>query len=435
MRDTNRDSDQSDMDAGATGHDAIAYRPRPRPEWAREFIDVGRQIDARSVVPLDEASLLRCATDNTGLDDFGDDEWREPFRILLSDLEETANLNFFGRVMTRSDLLVHLEGRLRVVDWLKRHPAIEDEVIEAPVFIIGLPRSGTTIMQEILGADPNARAVQMWEAKFPVPPPAASDPRPDPRIAKAQGLVGLQDRITPEWATMHKVGAELPVECIEFTYSSFVSYAFSASFWVPNYTRYVAENDHAGAFAWHKKILQLLQSTGRPQHWLLKGPTHLPVLPALFDAYPDARLVLMLRDPVKSAASVVDVSGVLFRMRSDDLTLGKGFGRSIDGKPSYQTLQDMIDWMEDGTIPKERVHPLDYRAFFEDPGPALDHLYAELGLPLPESSRAAMLAYVANKPKDKFGKHDYEIGDARTIAAMREAFRPFQSYFGVESEI
>ena len=102
----------------------------------------------------------------------------------------------------------------------------------------------------------------------------------------------------------------------------------------------------------HLQYFKLLQSTGRPHHWLLKGPTHLPVLPALFDAYPDAKLALMLRDPVKSAASVVDVSGVLYYMRSDNTTLGKGFGRSIDGKQSYQTLQNMIDWMEDGVIPK-----------------------------------------------------------------------------------
>ena len=115
---------------------------------------------------------------------------------------------------------------------------------------------------------------------------------------------------------MHKVGAELPVECIEFTYSSFVSYAFSASFYVPNYTKYVAANDHRGAFAWHKKILQILQSTGAPQHWLLKGPTHLPVLPSLFETYPDAKLVLMLRDPVKFAASVVDGRSLSERRRS-----------------------------------------------------------------------------------------------------------------------
>ena len=414
---------------------AVVYRPRPRPAWAREFIDVGRQLDARGVVPLDEESLLRTATQNTGLSDFGDDDWVEPFRILLSDLEETADLHFFGRVMTRSDLLVHLEGRLQVVDWIKRHPEVEDEVIEEPVFIVGLPRSGTTIMQEILGADPDARTVRMWEAKFPCPPPAPDDPKPDPRIAKAEGLVGLQDRITPEWASMHKVGAELPVECIEWTYSSFVSYAFSASFFVPNYTKYVAQNDHAGAFAWHKKILQLLQSTGRPHHWLLKGPTHLPVLPALFDAYPDARLALMLRDPVKAAASVVDVSGVLFYMRSDNTGLGKGFGKSVDGKQTYQTLQDMIDWIEDGTIPREQIHPIEYLEFFADPNAALEKLYASMGFPLSARSKQAMLDYVANKPKDKFGKHEYELGEAEAIAEAREAFRPFQEYFGVRSEI
>ena len=414
---------------------AIVYQPKPRPDWALEFIDIGRQIDSKSVVPLDEDSLLRSACDNTGLSDFGDEDWREPFRILLKDLEETADLNFFGRVMTRSDLLIHLEGRLQVIDYFKRHPEVEDEVIEAPVFIIGLPRSGTTIMQEILGADPDARTVRMWEAKYPCPPPAPGDPKPDPRIAKAQGVVGLQDRITPEWATMHKVGAELPVECIEWTYSSFVSYAFSASFFVPNYTKYVASNDHASAFEWHKKILKLLQSTGRPHHWLLKGPTHLPVLPALFDAYPDAKLALMLRDPVKSAASVVDVSGVLYYMRSDNTSLGKGFGKSVDGKESYQTLEDMIAWMEDGTIPRDQIFPIDYLSFFADPDAALESLYGELGFPLSENSKQAMLDYIANKPKDKFGKHDYEIGDADTIRAMRAAFRPFQDYFGVASEV
>jgi len=415
--------------------DAVVYRPKPRPDWAIVFNDIGRKVDASGVVPLDEESLLHCARQNTGLDDFGDDDWQEPFRILLSDLEETADLNLFGRVMTRSDLLVHLEGRLRIIDWCKRHPAVEEEVVEAPVFIIGLPRSGTTIMQEILGADPDARTVKMWEAKFPIPPPAPGDATPDPRIEKAQGLVGLQNQITPEWATQHPVGAELPVECIEWTYASFVSYAFSASFHVPHYTQYVAANDHASAFAWHKRVLQVLQSTGRPHHWLLKGPTHLPVLPALFDTYPDAKLALMLRDPVKSAASVVDTSGVLFYMRSDNTTRAKGFGRSIDGKESYRTLQDMIDWMEDGTLPKGQIHAIDYPSFFAAPETALEELYRALGFSLSPRSKQPMLDYIASKPKDQHGRHEYELGDAATIAAARDAFRPFQEYFGVGSEV
>ena len=151
-------------------------------------------LDSRGIVPLDEDSLLAQAMRNTGLDDFGDDQWREPFRILLRSIEEEADLNLVGRIFTRSDMLIHLEGRLRITDWYKRHPEIEDEVIREPVFITGLPRSGTTIMQEVLGADPTSRVVRMWEAKYPVPPPAPGDPVPDPRIAKADAVTTFQDR-------------------------------------------------------------------------------------------------------------------------------------------------------------------------------------------------------------------------------------------------
>jgi hypothetical protein len=413
----------------------INYQPRPRPEWVRGVNDFGRAIDARSSVPLDEESLLRCATANTGLSDFGDEAWREPFRILLNDLEETADLNLAGRLMTRSDLLIHLEGRLRVVDWFKQHPEVAEEVVREPVFVVGLPRSGTTIMQEILGADPRARTVRMWEAKYPCPPPAPGDPIPDPRIAQADAVVGMQDKITPEWASMHKVGGDLPVECIEFMYSSFVSFAFSASFYVPNYTAYVAQADQSHAFAWHQKVLKLLQSTHRPGHWLLKGPTHLPFLPELFETYPDARLVLMLRDPVKATASVVDVSGTLFYMRSDNIGANKPRGGFVDGNSSAQTLQNVIDWMEDGTIPRDRIQAVSYLDFFADPGAQMEKLYKGLQIPLTAVAKQAMLDYIQEKPKEKFGKHEYETGDEELIAEEREKFRAFQTYFGVASEI
>jgi hypothetical protein len=225
------------------------------------------------------------------------------------------------------------------------------------------------------------------------------------------------------------------VECIEFTYSSFVSYAFSASFHVPNYTRWVAASDHRSAFAWHEKILKLLQSTGRPRHWLLKGPTHLPVLPALFERYPDARLVLMLRDPVKATASVVDVSGTLFYMRSDDTSLNKPHGQFIDGHPAVTALQRVIDWIEAGTIPGDRIQAVPYLEFFADPARGLEKLYAGLGLPLPDASRDAMLGYLAAKPKDKFGHHEYAVGSSDLIAGERTKWKAIQDYFGVKSEL
>ena len=411
------------------------WQPRPRPDWVRRLNEEGEVFDRGGVVPLDEDSLLAQAMRNTGLEDFGDEQWREPFQILLRSLEEEAELNLMGRLYTRQDLLIALEGRLRVTDWYARHPEVEDEEIVEPVFVTGLPRSGTTIMQEILGADPRHRTVKMWEAKYPVPPPAPGDPAPDPRIAQADALCTMQDRITPEWAAMHKVGGDLPVECIEFMYSSFISDAFSASFQVPTYSAWVAQADPAYSFWWHKRVLKLLQS-GRPtERWLLKGPTHIPFLPTLFDTYPDAKVVLMLRDPVKALASVVDVCGTLFWMRCDEPFSGDSYGHFLSADPVVTNLEQMIDWLEQGTIPRERVQPVRYLDFFADPAAGLGDLYAGIDIELTDEALRSMQAYLASKPKGKFGEHDYDLGGESIVAGEREKFRKFQDYFGVASEV
>ncbi len=412
-----------------------SWQPRPRPEWLRRVNEEGRCIDARGAVPLDEASLLRCAVQNTGLEDFGDEHWREPFRVLLRALEEEADLNLFGRIYTRADLLLHLEGRLWITDWYKRHPEVESEEIREPVFVTGLPRSGTTIMQEILAADPGSRAVPMWQAKFPVPPPSPSDPRPDPRIARTEALTTLQYRMTPEWEAMHQVGAELPVECIEFTYASFVSDAYSASIQVPSYSAYIAKCDQAYPFWWHKRVLKLLQSRWPTPRWLLKGPTHLPHLPQLFQAYPDAKIVLMLRDPVKALASVVDVCGTLFWMRSDHPYSGDSYGHFLSVDPVVANLERLIGWLEQGAIPRERVVPVRYLDFFADPASQLERMYRDLDLALTREGLAAMQRYIARKPKGRFGEHDYGTGREALIAAERAKFRRFQEHFGIASEV
>lgn len=420
---------------GTTSDRRAQWQPRPRPEWLRRVNEEGRCLDARGAVPLDEASLLRSAMQNTGLEDFGDEHWREPFRILLRALEQEAQLNLWGRVYTRADLLLHLEGRLQITDWYKRHPEVESERIHEPIFVTGLPRSGTTIMQEILGSDPGSRSVKMWEAKFPVPPPSPADPRPDPRIARADQITTLQNRMTPEWEAMHQVGGELPVECIEFTYSCFVSDAFSASIQVPSYSEQIAKSDQSYPFWWHKRVLKLLQSRWPTPRWLLKGPTHLPYLPQLFEAYPDAKIVLMLRDPVKALASVVDVCGTLFWMRSDHPYSGDSYGQFLCVDPVVANLERLIGWLESGAIPRERVVEVRYLEFFADPAAQLERIYRDLGIELSAAGQSAMQQYIARKPKGKFGEHDYGPGQEALISAERAKFRRFQDYFGIQSEL
>src|SRR5688572_15862394 len=135
------------------------YKVGARPEWVSRINEEGRILDARGVVPLDAGSLIDTACRNTGLSDFGDGPWREHLDVLLRAIEEEANLHFLGRMYTRSDMLLYLQNRLDVIDWYKRHPEIDEERIVEPVFVIGLGRSGTTILQEALAQDPQFRFV------------------------------------------------------------------------------------------------------------------------------------------------------------------------------------------------------------------------------------------------------------------------------------
>ena len=410
------------------------WTPRPRPEWVARVNEEGEILGSRALVPLDEASLLAQARANTGLSDFGADDWREPFRILLDAIEREANLNLIGRLFTRSDLLIHLEGRLRVTDWVARHPEVLAERVDAPVVIAGLARSGTTIFHETLAQDPQFRVVRMWEAKYPCPPPETASYESDPRIERAERVTTIQDRITPEWKSMHKVGGNLPVECIEFIYSSFRSEAFPASFQVPTYSAWLANADLRPAYAWHRLILQLLQSRHPARHWLLKGPTHVPALPLVVETYPDARIILLHRDPVKALASVVDVVGTLFWMRTDTPFAGDSFGGYLQTEPVAKSLERVIGWLDDGTLPDERVCHVRYLDFAREPRASLEGVYQKLGLELRGSAMDAMLGYLARKPKGVFGAHEYDPGPPAEIAAERARFHRYQERFGVPDE-
>jgi hypothetical protein len=185
------------------------YKHPPRPEWVTRINAEGRVLGT-GVVPLDSDSLLSTACANTGLNDFGDgdpdDHWRAHFEVLIAAIEKEAELNLLGRLLTRSDLLIYLQNRLEVTAWYKRHPEIAEEVIAQPVFIVGLPRSGTTILHEVLAQDKQFRFVKKWEALFPCPPPQENSYNSDSRIQRGHDLITIQNRISPEWKSMHDVG-------------------------------------------------------------------------------------------------------------------------------------------------------------------------------------------------------------------------------------
>jgi hypothetical protein len=395
----------------------------------------GEVLDRRNIVPLDAGSLIDAACKNTGLRDFGDDGWREHFEVLVRSIEAEANLHFLGRIYTRSDFLIYLESRLQVTDWYRRHPEIDAEVIVAPVFIIGLGRSGTTILHEALAQDEQFRYVNKWEALFPCPPPEERSYRTDPRIQRAHELITLQDRIAPEWKAKHAVAGDLPVECVEFTHACFASELYTASFQIPSYEAHLASCDFVDYYRWHKRLIKLLQWRYKRRHWLFKGANHLPYIPELLQVYPDARIISPQRDPIITVASIVSVLGTIYSFRTDTPFSSDTYEKWMRVDTTAAMLNRLVDWVEDGTLRRGNFASIRYQEFASDPLAALRDCYAALSLEFTPEAQQRIRRYLDAKPKAVYGAHTYEVGESEAIRQERQLLTRYQAYFGVPSEI
>jgi len=413
-----------------------AWVPEKRPEWLAEFNRLGALLDIRSIVPLDEDSLLGHARRNTGLDDFGDDNWRPHFRTLIRLIEDEAKLHFFGRILTRSDLLIYLEARLRIVDAYKQNPEIEDEIVKEPVFILGFGRSGTTILQDVMSQDPQFRSVRKWEALFPAPPPVAETYDTDPRIARAQNIADVVYAISPEWRRMHGWDGNQAVEDIEFTYPAFLSEVWPLAFQIPSFEAYFAKQDIGHHFAWHRKTLKFLQWKYKKPHWLLKNPTHLPRIPQLLEFYPDAKFIFTHRDPITSGDSMVNVMGAIYYWRTDDPWGGRVIDEWIYADQRAQMWDDVIGWIEKGIIRKGAYSNFHYHEFMQAPMASIEHAYSTLGLTVNPDSFERMRAYLASKPQGAHGAHNYKKAsqDAAIAVDERLKYKRYQEYFNVPNE-
>jgi hypothetical protein len=288
----------------------MVWSPQPRPQWVTELNAFGQHLGSPgALVSLDEASLLDAARDATGLDDFGDDGWREPLGIFLRSLEEEADLHLLGRILARNEIVRALVNRLEVRTTLLHNPEILEEPIEAPVLVVGTGRSGTSLLHELLAQDPAHRVARTWELLHPCPPPDRATYTTDPRIAAADQEYTFWHLIAPEYRTMHENGGDVPNEDPLIDMLQFASDHFMGSYPVPSYGRWLARADLEPVFHAHRRFLQLLQWRCRGERWVLKSPSYLAKLPQFFAEYPDAYAILTHRDPLKVVAVTREPDG------------------------------------------------------------------------------------------------------------------------------
>ncbi|MDB5985135.1 MAG: hypothetical protein JWR16_188 [Nevskia sp.] len=411
------------------------WKAPKRPAWIQQLNDEAWVMSADDLVPLDPDELIRTATASLGLNDFGDDQWREPFAVLVKALNEEAKLNLFGRLFTRDELLRALRGRLQIQDSYKRHPEIEDEVIDAPVIVTGLPRSGTSILFEILAADPQFGPLLSWEIVLPCPPPEVATYRSDPRIEQAEKILTMYNRIAPQFKAMHEMGARLPNECSEAFLYSFMSDNLAARLDVPSYFNWLyTRSDWGYMYRYHRCLLKLLQWKNPRRHWLLKAPPHLWHLPDLLASFPDARVVHTHRDPVRCNASNTSLLGTLRWMRSDKPFDASSFEKILRPEATAAGLEMVIDQLESGVVPRERIFDVLYADLLDRPLETLKALYVRMGVPLAADAEQNMRAYIEAKPQGKFGAHRYQVAEGEEERRARACYARYQRTYGVADE-
>jgi hypothetical protein len=378
----------------------------------RTFIRFGARVaerPARPFLPLDAMRLVDVARRRAGVREIEDTSFVEGLRVLVGSLETEARLNLIGRIVVREDITRLLANRFRIEHDRQRDPGIAAEEIHRPIFITGMPRSGSTLLHAVLAEDPANRVPRTWEMLLPSPAPEQATYDSDPRIAKVERELRWFNRLAPDFKVIHDVGARMPEECTIIIAHSFVSSQFSSMYDVPTYSRWCDAQDPRPKYELHRRFLQHLQHRFGARRWVLKAPVHLNSLPGLLSVYPDARIVMTHRDPMEVLASEASLHA----------TLRRTFTRAVDavavGREMSACMEDDIrrglEARDAGLVSPTQFFDVVYADVLRDAMSVVRRMYDHFDLPLAPTVEARMRRFLAENPKEKHGPHRYTLGE------------------------
>jgi Sulfotransferase family len=384
---------------------------------------------------LDQERLLTDAISIAGSDDLGEPTWGEGLAVLLDSLAGEAQLNDIGVEVVAIELTAYLANRLAITAWRREHQMVAKGTVTGPIVIVGQPRTGTTILFDLLAQDPELRAPLTWEVDRPVPAPTAATYLDDPRIAEVQATIELADSLIPGFTTFHPMGARLGQECVRITGSEFRSMIFPTQYRIPTYNHWLLEEaDLSPAYRWHRRFLQHLQSDNPVGQWLLKSPAHLWHLDALAAEYPDAIIVQTHRDPLVVVASVSALVAHLRRLASDNVSLTEIAADYADD--IFLGLERGVNSRQQGAFPADQIIDVQYGTFRVDPLAAIASIYSAMRRELTSATEQKMRQFLADHPGDGGGGGSrYRFSntglDQRVLRARAESY---QATYGVPSE-
>ena len=401
--------------------------------WPLRFLNAG--LRAANAIGL--ARVRFCADDlmakarqETGLSDFGDARFLEPFRLLCDSLNNEARLNPTGKLLTRMSIMRLLRHRLLAEELFAKHPEILEREIKAPVVVVGLARSGTTRLHRLLAADSRFLHLKAWESVNPVPLPESYTAERDPRIKSIEDGLKAVLYMSPQIASVHPLGAHEVEEEVGLIQHAFSSQLFEVQAYLPSFARYLMSHDQTYAYEYMARLMKLIswwRKDDPDKPWVLKTPQHMQDLDALIKVFPDARLVCTHRDPIKAVGSACSMTWNAIVRDTDSIDphwVGQEWLAKTDAM-LRKTLQVRAE-----CVPEAQQIDVLYHNISSDWRSEMERVYRFLGIPLTDAAIAAMQAWLEGNKQHKHGAHKYQLSDfglskeqvEQTLGYYRERF-------------
>ena len=382
-------------------------------------------------IDLSHERLMAAASKQTGLFDWGEEDFLTPLTVLLDAYEKEADLSLLGRLVAQKSITRLLANRLRIQSDFTCHPEILQQPVNKPLFILGLPRTGTTLLFNLLDQDPRTRAPLYWELLQPSPPPDPATRHTDPRIAFAERMAQQTDRFLPAMRSIHMMDATVLEECYFIFQIMFSSCFYGLLYNVPSYNAWLRQCDMVPAYRYFRSVLQLLQWRMSEEHWTLKSPHHLFHVDALLKVFPDACIVHTHRDMAKAIGSSCSLMTTLRQMNSrhaDPEAIGSAvFGELATGVDRAVEVRKRAD--------AGRFFDVHYRDLIADPKGQVRKIYDYFGYPFDEQMSAGMDHWLNENRQHKHGVHRYSLEQfGLSTHQIRERFAEYIAQYNIEME-
>lgn len=372
-----------------------------------------------------EQSLHQQATMATGLEDFGSDNYLEGLRVLLKAYDEEAQFNDIGRFAAQAMVVNCLKGRLFTEEGIKQNPHCLEHKLEKPIFVIGLPRTGTTILHRLLAQDADNQGLEYWLGTYPMPRPPRQQWQDNLCYQEVDSSLQMMRQLNPDIQAIHEMTAEGVDECRLLLMHSFANVTFQSNATIPSYEQWLYQADFSDIYCQYERALKLIGSQSPDKHWVLKDPSHLWSIDALLKKFPDACIVQTHRDPAKLIASVSSLVYTARKMGEPEIS------------PAAVGQQQLEQWqivLEKAMTVRERFPENFFDVYFDDfmddPVKVIDKIYQHVGRTLPQKTAEHLRSWMANNSQGKHGGHNYSPEDfGLTSSQILDHYSSYQNQF------